>query len=110
MRRAIETVDRWGPAALSVVTLFLLAGSLWLYTEKVARLEGQVIALQNQINTREDIQKQIADTHKWMIAVYERGFAAGVKMPEVPKIEVKLSDKADKDKYRRQQGKENRQP
>lgn len=92
MRRILFTIDRWGPAVVSVFTFIFLSAFGWTYSAKVAKLEGQVIALQNQVNTQvkaEDaIRLEMAGVTKWMIAVYERGSANGWDLPEMPKVVV----------------------
>lgn len=96
MRRILLSIDRWGPALISVVTFLFLSAFGWTYSAKVAKVEGQVTALQNQINNqakmedairseRDAIRAEMAGVTKWMIAVHERGSALGWDLPELPK-------------------------
>lgn len=92
MRPFLYSIDRWGPALVSVLTLFFLSAFGWSYSVKVARLEGRLEALQNQVNQQEEtktvLRNEITSLSKWMIAVHERGSAAGWKLPEIPVSQV----------------------
>ncbi len=85
MRRIFYSVDRWGPAVVAIIALFWCATIGWWNSAKIAKLEGQVIALQHQIDEQNLIRSEMAGVSKWMIAVYERGSANGWKLPELPK-------------------------
>jgi len=105
VRRLLYSIDRWGPAALSILTLFLAASLLWVYSVRIARLEGQVEALQHQADTygaRADAFKaEAAALRAWALAVYERGSAASWKLPEVPASQpVPIVVEKDKEKAR----------
>lgn len=58
MRRFISTIDRWGPALVSVLALFVVCGISWAYAERIARVEGKLDAQQQELNRR--VQLEIA--------------------------------------------------
>lgn len=82
MRRLLSTVDRWGPAVLSVLSLFALCGMGWIYSTQIARLEGMVEArLQMEASLRMEIQTwqaYVSSLEKVMIE-------SGLQIPERPK-------------------------
>lgn len=68
---------------------------LWIYSERIAHLEGQVDSLQHQVDVygkaglrRDD---DIDTLRNWIIAVYERGSAHGWDMPKLPEDRVRKS-------------------
>lgn len=89
--RLWDTVDRWGPAAVSIVTLLAVIAIGWMYSERTAHLEGEVSSLQHQVDVYGKIgiarDDDIDTLRNWIIAVYERGSAHGWDMPELPEIE-----------------------
>lgn len=88
MKKLLLTIDRWAPALISILTLFLVCVFGWWYSARQARVEGHVVALQNQLNlqmqSENQIRSEFAAVSKWMIAVHERGSAAGWKLPDIP--------------------------
>lgn len=99
MRRLLYTVDRWGPAAISVLSLFLLAIVGWYYSERIANLEGKVTILQEQSQDRLELIREMNSYRAWMVAVYERVDRVGVKLPSPPEsinVEDENSKKSSK--------------
>lgn len=88
--RAWATIDRWGPGAVALLSVLIVIGMGWIYGERIARLEGQIKGLENQIETHAQAESQartdMNSIHNWAVAVYERGSAAGWELPDVPAI------------------------
>lgn len=88
MKKIIQSVDRWGPAVVSVITLFLFAATSWWYSERIARLEGHIQSLQSQVNihmqSEQSLRIELSGIKNWMIAVYERGSANNWNLPIIP--------------------------
>lgn len=88
MRRFLTTIDRWGPALVSVVALFVVCGIAWTYTERIARLEGMVTSQQNQLNAclQSSLahQTELSGLNKWIVAVYAKLDASGWDIPPLP--------------------------
>lgn len=99
-RRLIASVDRWGPGALSIVTLVGVAVILWVnetaYSNRLGQAEGELRAVRSQLQARarieaqylqqlNELRKEVNGTYNWMVAVYERGSARGWDMPPLPK-------------------------
>jgi beta-lactamase superfamily II metal-dependent hydrolase len=61
-----------------------MSGVLWWYSERIAKLEGQVTTLQHQIDNNSTSKDQINGLKNWIIAVYSIGEANGWKLPEPP--------------------------
>lgn len=89
--RVWDTIDRWGPAAVSIVTLLAVIAIGWMYSERTSHLEGEVSSLQHQVDVYGKIgvsrDEDIDTLRNWIIAVYERGSAHGWDMPPLPEIE-----------------------
>lgn len=77
MKRFLATVDRWGPALISVLALFVVCGIGWIYAERIAKLEGQVITLQD---LNEDVQMWQAYT----MVLSKRMLEHGIVIPDPP--------------------------
>ena len=88
IRKILQIVDKWGPAATSVVTLSLLIAVGWWYSERIAKLEGIVESQQNQlnicINQNTSQQTELLGLNKWIIAVYSKLDSTGWKVPPLP--------------------------
>lgn len=57
MKKLLYTIDKWGPAVASVISLSIIIVFGWWYSVRIARLEGQIISTeQNETNLRIEIQ------------------------------------------------------
>lgn len=88
MRKVIQAVDKWGPAAVALLALFIVAGMGWWYSERIAKLEGQVLIMQGLIRSHIDEEKVLRSDlrriENWTVAVYERGSANNWDLPDIP--------------------------
>lgn len=86
-----DTVDRWGPAVVSIITLLAVIAIGWMYSERTAHVEGQLESLHRQMDSyiRLDAARmdETAALRSWAIAVYERGSAHGWDMPKLPEAD-----------------------
>lgn len=86
--RALSTIDRWGPGAIALLTLLIVIGIGWIYGERIARLEGEIRGLENQVEAHAQAESQaraeLSAIRNWAVAVYERGSSAGWKLPDIP--------------------------
>lgn len=79
MKKLLYTIDKWGPPLASVISLSIIIVFGWWYSNRIARLEGQVASReQNETNLRIEIQTLQA----YVINLKETMIKAGIK--EVP--------------------------
>jgi len=97
LRRVWHTADRWGPGVLSIITLFTLIAVGWIYSERIARLEGKVSVLQHELDKQDDLSKDIVSLRNWAIAVYTGLESRGIKIQPVPLSDPSAREK-EKDK------------
>lgn len=82
MRRFLYSIDRWGPGAVSVLTLFFLAVFGWWYSSKVARIEGEVSA-RNQVEI--SMRMEIQTLQAYVVSLKETMIRSGIKdVPPMP--------------------------
>lgn len=76
-----NSIDRWGPGVISLLSIFALIYYGWITDQRIARLEGMVQArLQMESDLRSDFQlwqSYCASLEKSMIEF-------GVKVPKFP--------------------------
>lgn len=85
MRRLLVTIDRWGPAAVSVIALFIVSVMLWWYSERIARLEGMVQSQRDQLNACQNVNRdqtaELSGVNKWLVSVWAKLESEDVKPP-----------------------------
>jgi len=74
MRRLISSIDRWGPALLSVITLFWLV----VYSIKVGRIEGQLIG---KAETESELRTEIQTLQAYVNSLEKTIIKAGIDIP-----------------------------
>lgn len=86
LKRLLHTVDRWGPALLAVISLSIVIVMDRWHSERIARLEGQVLVLQA---LNENVQMWQAHAMVLSKRMLEHGIA--VPDPPQPTIATKKS-------------------
>lgn len=76
-----NSIDRWGPGVISLLSIFALIYYGWITDQRIARLEGMVQArLQMESDLRSDLQMSQAHCISLQKAMIE----FGIKVPEFP--------------------------
>ena len=100
------TIDRWGPAAIAVVCLAVVAVVGWYYSSRISFLHGVVTSQQSQLTHQDSMHKremselraerkveldkmrdEVSGLNKWAIAVYERTSQECMSIPKPPRKE-----------------------
>lgn len=89
MRRFLSTIDRWGPALISVLALFVVCGIGWTYAGRIASVEGQTYSLQQELNRRVQLEIALrAEVQTWqayVVVLQKRIIEQGLSVPDSPK-------------------------
>lgn len=48
MKKLWDTVDRWGPGAIAILTLAAMIALSWIYSSRLSYQQGQIDALENE--------------------------------------------------------------
>jgi hypothetical protein len=57
MKKVWDTVDRWGPGALAVITFILVIGLGWQYDQRIARVEGRQSLVLECVVKQEEVRQ-----------------------------------------------------
>lgn len=88
MKKSLETIDRWGPGVVALISILALVAYGWTTDQRIAKLEGMVqVRIQAESNMRaesESLKQELAAIKNWVIAVYERADAKNWDLPNLP--------------------------
>lgn len=82
MHRVLQSIDRWGPALVSVMTLFFLAVFGWSMSVKVSKIEGQ---LADKEQTELALRTEIQTLQAYVVSLKEAMIRAEIETPPTPK-------------------------
>lgn len=82
IKRLLSTVDKWGPLLVSVIALSILMVVGWWYSERIAKLEGQVLVLQ-------DVNENVLMWQAHSMVLSKRMLEHGIAVPDPPQLKLK---------------------
>lgn len=92
--RAWATIDRWGPGAVSVLTLVVVIALGWQYGERISRVEGRQSVITECVNTQAKINQKIENIQAKSVKDREDWEFAVAKLENFEKIMTRLLVKA----------------
>lgn len=92
--RVWSTIDRWGPGAISLLTLIVVIALGWQYSERIARIEGRQSVVSECVNDQAEINQKISSIQAKSIKDREDWEFAVAKLENFEKIMTRLLIKA----------------
>lgn len=77
-----QSVDRWGPLAVSVLSILALIYYAWMTDQRMARLEGMVEA---RLQMESDLRTEMQTWQAYVFGLQKRMIETGVEnVPDLP--------------------------
>lgn len=97
MRRPLiwSTVDRWGPGLISLFAMLGLIFYGWVTDQRIARLEGMVIA---RLEMEASLRMELQTWQAYVVVLQKRLIENGIDVPDSPTISETTDNKNKKEK------------
>lgn len=89
MKAPWNTIDRWGPGMLSVLTILMLAALGWQYSGRLARTEGEMGIIRDDANTQQiemiALRNEIETLQAYIVVLRVEMVRGGLNAPDFPR-------------------------
>lgn len=88
MSRLLKSIDRWGPGALSILTIAMMIALAWIYSSNLNYQLGRIEGLENELDRRNQreisLRQEIQTWQAYTIVLQKRLIESGIRVPDSP--------------------------
>lgn len=89
MKKLWDTIDRWGPGAISLLTLAAMIALAWIYSSRLSYQQGRIEGLENALGRQNQqetsLHQEIQTWQAYIIVLQKRLIESGIEVPDSPK-------------------------